>query len=179
MKRRSLAIILLLVTSGSILGCSVDSHPDARQTRAGRLAGPAIPPVEETCPTRLSLDEATRALDAPVLLPNDDLAAGEGEGARLCPSGEIVFVYSSGISISEAKNTLTDPEAEWRQLADDSAEFSVGSTHGVAASFADPEKGALGGVQFVLDSGRYILSGDGKLPLSALVRVADSLQAAA
>jgi hypothetical protein len=38
---------------------------------------------------------------------------------------------------------------EWKTLAEDYAEFSTRTVRGVQASLADPEKGAIGGVDLV------------------------------
>ena len=91
---RSSTIIILVGAVMLLTGCSTRSPDATRPTPDGPVAGPLIPPVEETCPTQLSSDEVAGVLDAPLLLPHDDLAKGEGEGARLCPNGEVVFYES-------------------------------------------------------------------------------------
>jgi hypothetical protein len=154
---------------------------DPRQTSSAptdRAAGPASIPPDQLCPKEVTVDQGAEAIGVPVLLPNDTLAEGSGLGALLCPGPELLIQYSSGITISESKNTLADPDAEWKGLADDYPEFSLGSTQGVAASLADPAKGAIGGVQFVLGNGRYMVIGNSEIPLDDLIRVSNSLAAA-
>jgi hypothetical protein len=64
-------------------------------------------------------------------------------------------------------------------MADQNPEFSETEIRGISVSLADPNKGAIGGTDFVVGEVRYTVSGDGKIPLEDLVDVADSLVAEA
>lgn len=97
-----------------------------------------------------------------------------------CSEREVALEFESGIVVYMSINTLKDPEAEWRSMADAYAEFSVGEVRCVPASLVDPAKGngtASGGVDFVEDDVRILVSGNGAIPLADLVAVAESLEA--
>jgi hypothetical protein len=93
--------------------------------------------------------------------------------------GGIGLVYDSGVAVLESPNDLKDPAATWQRMADLYPEFMVTEIRGIPVSLADPDKGAIGGADFVVGEVRYTVSGDGKIPLEDLVAVADSLVAQA
>jgi hypothetical protein len=171
----SLAASVCLIMMSACSGSGTQPAIQDRQSGSGRVAGPASIGPEQACEEEVTVVRASRISGIEILLPQDPLAEGTGLGVRLCPGPEVMITYRSGVAVSEARNTLDDPEAEWKGLAKEYPEFSMGSTHGVSASLADPEEGAIGGVQFVLDGGRYMVIGNGEIPLDELIRVADSL----
>jgi hypothetical protein len=130
----------------------------------------------------VSFENAVTKADYVVMLPDSNLASDDSLAqAWSCDDlGGIALEYKSGVIVYERLNDLKDPEATYRALADAYPEYSVGESHGHVASLADPMKfeGASGGVDFVIDGARYVVAGDGKIPLDQLIIVADSLQPA-
>ena len=57
-------------------------------------------------------------------------------------------------------------------------EFSVGTVRGLPASLANPDMGAIGGVDLVENGVRIIVTGNSKIHLDDLVAVAESLKVA-
>lgn len=129
--------------------------------------------------SEVTLETANQTATYEVLQPQTPLANADNlKSIWQCATapGGFLLLYSSGVGVLESMNTLKDPDAEWKGLADSYKEFSVGEIRGVAASFADPAvDDAIGGVDFVVDDVRYTISGDGTIPLDELIVVASSL----
>jgi hypothetical protein len=125
------------------------------------------------------LDAATAAMPFPLLLPDHALAnTAELRQVWKCSDTQVALEFSSGVVIYQEVNTLADPVAVWQRMAERYPEFSVATVRGNTASLADPTKavGAEGGVDLVEGNVRIIVSGDGKIPLTALVEVTESLR---
>ena len=111
-------------------------------------------------------------------LPDDPLANDATvKEVYECGPAHVAFVYESGVVVCLSENTLSDPEAVWQKMADLYPEFSTGVVRGIPASLVDPTKatGAEGGVDLVENGIRLTVSGNGKIPLDDLVRVAESI----
>jgi hypothetical protein len=156
----------------------------------GLLIACSDAPVRSTTPntttpcggSEVTLEMANQTAPYDVLQPQTALANPENLKSiwqcATAPDG-FLLVYNSGVGVLESLNTLKDPSAEWKGLADSYKEFSVGEINGVAASFADPAvNDAIGGVDFVFDDVRYTISGDGNIPLDELIVVASSIPVA-
>jgi hypothetical protein len=155
---------------GPVASSGSEAPSDARVAGGGDLAPGTV------CPKAITIAQAGAVLSVPLLVPDDQLARGTAvDHVWQCPSGEVVLEYGSGVDIAESTSTLADPAKEWQRLAEEYPEFSVGQVLGVPASLADPSLGAIGGVDLVLDGGRYVISGNGKIPLSDLIRLTDSM----
>lgn len=93
----------------------------------------------------------------------------------ICASDQVEIDYASGVLVTLGTSHLSDPVSEWKGLAEQYPEFSVGTVRGVPASLADPEQGALGGVDLVESGVRVTVTGNGEIALADLVSVAESL----
>lgn len=176
------------IVSGTVFGGIVvlgavailGNKTDVPRAPAG-VYDPRIPGV--VCGgTPWTLQEATRAMPFNFLYPHHAFAdAPELKQVWRCSDIDFALEYSSGVVIYQGVNTLPDPEAVWRRMAELYPEFSVGTVRGISAKLSDPSKavGASGGVDFVEGNVRITVAGDGKIPLSALVEIAESLSAKA
>jgi hypothetical protein len=160
----------LAIISGLLFACSSGSRPIDR--------APA-PDARGCGGTLTSLSAAGAALPFTLVLPSTELANGDNMNqVVLCSSDQVELDFGSGVIVTLGVNHLVDPPKEWATLAEEYPEFSTGTVGGVPASLADPAKGALGGVDLVEGGVRMTVTGDGTIPLSDLIAVAESIQAA-
>lgn len=126
-----------------------------------------------------SLSEAAAAMPFPVLLADTELAKPASiSRVLLCATDQVEVDYASGVLVTLGVSHLSDPAAEWESLAKQYPEFSVGTVRGVPASLANPDLGAIGGVDLVENGLRITVTGNAKIPLDDLVAVAESLKVA-
>jgi hypothetical protein len=165
----SVGIVAALVVVGIVLLAREDPPIRSRATL----------PEDTSClgePT--TLDEITLTMPFPIFLAHTPLANPANiEHVLICGVEQVEIGYSSGALVTLGVNHLDDPQAEWASLAEIYPEFSTGTVRGVPASLADPDKGALGGVDLVEDGVRITVTGNGEIPLPSLVEVAESLSA--
>lgn len=143
----------------------------------GRIPGPVLP--GEVCEGEpSSLDALASAMPFQLVFPDAAIA----NDARLkavwkCNATQAALEYDSGVVVYESVNTLRDPEAVWKRMAQEYPEFSVGVVNGVPASLADPTIGieTIGGVDMIVNGIRVTVSGNGRIPLSDLIDVAKSI----
>jgi hypothetical protein len=132
--------------------------------------------------TPWSLAEAASSMPFPMLMPNNPLASQPTlVQVWKCSDSQVALEFQSGVVVYLSVNTLKDPAAEWKAIAAEYPEFSVGEVRGTVASLSDPTKasGAAGGVDLVEGGTRITVSGNGQIPLSDLIAVTESLQPAA
>jgi hypothetical protein len=123
-----------------------------------------------------SLVDAAATMPFPILLAQTELAtAATVTDVLICAADQVEIDYASGVIVTLGTNHLRDPESEWESLAEQYPEFTVGTVRGVSASLADPDKGAIGGVDLVEEGVRITVTGDGEIPLEDLISVAESL----
>jgi hypothetical protein len=138
-------------------------------------------PIVGVCgDTPWTLTQAADSMPFAILLPDDSLA-NDASLAHVwrCSDIQVAFEYSSGVVVYLSTNTLKDPAAVWERMAAEYPEFSVGTVRGTMASLSDPTKGngtAPGGVDLVEGNLRITVSGNGKIPLSDLVAVTETLR---
>jgi hypothetical protein len=130
--------------------------------------------------TPSTFPQAAASMPFALLLPDHPLA-NDANFLQVwkCSDIQVAFEYSSGVIVYLSTNTLKDPGAVWQKMATEYPEFSVGTVRGTMASLSDPTKGngtAPGGVDLVQDSLRITVSGNGKVPLSDLIAVTESLR---
>lgn len=170
----ALAAIVLLAAGATTLIRAQDPSDTDRSTQ---------PEFPTPCGgTEVSLATAAESVTFSLIQPESSLASPDRlSSVWACATtvGGIGLVYNSGVSVLESPNDLKDPVATWQRMADRYPEFSVTEIRGIPVSLADPNKGAIGGTDFVVGEVRYTVSGDGKIPLEDLVDVADSLVAEA
>jgi hypothetical protein len=124
-----------------------------------------------------TLRDAAQMVEFPIFLAHLPLASTESiERVLRCSSDQVEVDYESGVLVTTGVSHLEDPVMEWKTLAEDYAEFSTGTVRGVQASLADPEKGAIGGVDLVEGDVRITVTGNGSIPLNDLIEVAESLE---
>lgn len=138
----------------------------------------ATAPTELGCGGSLTtLIEAAGSMPFTLELPNTSIAnAANIKQVLLCASDQVEIDFSSGVILTLGTNHLANPADEWSKLAQDYPEFSTGTVRGVPASLADSAKGALGGVDLVQNGVRITVTGNGSIPLTDLVDVAESIQ---
>jgi hypothetical protein len=124
-----------------------------------------------------TLRDAAQMVEFPIFLAHSPLASTESiERVLKCSSDQVEVDYESGVLVTTGVSHPEDPVMEWKTLAEDYAEFSTGTVRGVQASLADPEKGAIGGVDLVEGDVRITVTGNGSIPLNDLIEVAESLE---
>jgi hypothetical protein len=124
-----------------------------------------------------TLRDAAQMVEFPIFLAHSPLASTESiERVLKCSSDQVEVDYESGVLVTTGVSHLEDPVMEWKTLAEEYAEFSTGTVRGVQASLADPEKGAIGGVDLVEGDVRITVTGNGSIPLNDLIEVAESLE---
>jgi hypothetical protein len=93
-----------------------------------------------------SLVDAAAAMPFPILLAQTELAtAATVTDVLICAADQVEIDYASGVIVTLGTNHLRDPESEWKSLAQQYPEFTLGTVRGVSASLADPDRGAIGG----------------------------------
>jgi hypothetical protein len=95
-----------------------------------------------------------------------------------CSGNTAALDFASGVTVYLSVNTLGNPTAEWAGLAASYPEYSVGTVRGAPAALVDPANGdgtARGGVNLVESSLRIAVAGNGKISLSDLIDVTESL----
>jgi hypothetical protein len=166
----ALVAIVLLAAGAAMLILAQDSSDTDRSTQ---------PEFPTPCGgAEVSLATARESVTFRLIQPEASLASADrlsSVWACATTAGGIGLVYDSGVAVLESPNDLKDPVATWQRMADQYPEFSVTEIRGIPASLADPNKGAIGGTDFVVGEVRYTVSGDGKIPLEDLVAVSDSL----
>jgi hypothetical protein len=126
-----------------------------------------------------SLSEAAAKMPFPILLADTELANhATVTRVLLCSTDSVEIDYGSGVRVTLGVNHLSDPVAVWERMAKLYPEFSVGTVRSLPASLANPDMGAIGGVDFVENGVRIIVTGNSKIPLDDLVAVAESLKVA-
>ena len=115
--------------------------------------------------------------------PHDSLADPASPasltGVRTCPGGEVEMKFSSGVTVIQEVNGISDPGKAWQRLASaDPTSTSVGAVQGQPAALIQPGQGAMGSVTVVLDGTIVWVVGDGQISITDLQRVAQSLQPA-
>jgi hypothetical protein len=133
-----------------------------------------------------TIEAASASAGYQLLVPHDPLADAGSGGATIgiwsCGGGEFEMRFRSGITLLQEANSISDPAKAWEGLAkQDPVDTSVGTVQGQSAALIDPAKsagGALGSVTVVLGGTIVWVVGDRLIPLSDLVRVADSLRVA-
>ena len=146
-----------------------------------------IGPLGQPCSVsgdRTSLDAAAAGTGYQLLAPHDPIADTASPdsliGVWRCAGDGVEMAFASGITVVQEANTITDPATAWQRLArEDSADTSVGTVQGQPAALIDPAKStgnALGSVTVVIDGTIVWVIGDGHIPISDLMRVAESLQ---
>jgi hypothetical protein len=175
--RRTWAIVAgvgILVTILVVVVESLASSPTVDE---------AAPPNRAPAPEELgcggsptSLDEAAGAMPFTMKLPDTSLANKGGiQQVLLCSDDQVEIDFESGVILTLGVNHLADPATEWDTLAKQYPEFSTGTVRGLPASLADPSKDALGGVDLVEEGVRMTVTGNGSIPLTDLIAVAESL----
>ncbi|GIU98555.1 MAG: hypothetical protein KatS3mg014_0171 [Actinomycetota bacterium] len=129
-----------------------------------------------------------------VALPEEGPAAASELGAVYdCGGKARRLEFRSGVHVGLDVNTIADPGAAWERLVSTEEGFaraegrpniySVGTVQGVPALLIDPEAvpndDANGGVTFVADGVYVSVGGDGQIPLSDLVKVAEAIHVSA
>jgi hypothetical protein len=159
--------VITAIGTTALVGCDRDgrtTHPEAGTPCGG---------------TEVTLADARAAAAFELIQPQAPLASTRNlESVWRCSTvaGGVLLLYDSGVGLLGSVNDLKDPPLEWQGLADSYKEFSIGEIDGIPASFADPSvDGAIGGVDFVVGDVRYMVSGNGSIPLWELVDVARSL----
>jgi hypothetical protein len=128
-----------------------------------------------------SLSAAFADASYTVELPSQTAARSSAlQGAWDCPGSATLLEFSSGLTLAVDINTIADPSAAWKTLAESSPRiYSVGEINGVAASFIDPDgdpnDDAKGGVTFVIDGIYVSVGGNGRIPLRDLVAAAEQV----
>jgi hypothetical protein len=124
-----------------------------------------------------TLRDAAQTVEFPIFLAHSPFASTESiERVLMCSSDQVEVDYESGVLVTIGVNHFEDPVMEWKTLAEDYPEFSTGTVRSVPASLADPEKGAIGGVDLVGGDVRITVTGNGSIPLNDLIEVAESLE---
>jgi hypothetical protein len=166
----------LVLAVAFLLGSGETDHRTRGQS-AGVIPGPALP--GEVCEGQpSSLDAVEGMMPFPLAFPDAAIANDAAlKAVWKCNTTQAALEYDSGVVVYESVNTLGDPEAVWKRMADEYPEFSVGVVNGVPASLADPTIGigTIGGVDMVVNGVRVTVSGNGKIALSDLVDVAESI----
>jgi hypothetical protein len=132
--------------------------------------------------TEWTISQAAATEPYRVLVPDDVLAdVSSMTHIWKCGGTGIVEQFSSGINISQAVNVISNPAASWAALAAaDPTTTSVGTVRGQPAALIDPDKDPThqsDGSVTVVDAGVYMLIvGNGKIPITDLERVTNSLQ---
>jgi len=125
-----------------------------------------------------------------VLPEGGPVAVSELRAVYDCTATARRLEFRSGVHVGLDVNTIVDPGAAWERLVateEGSARaeghpniYSVGTVQGVPALLIDPEADpnddANGGVTFVKDGIYVSVGGDGKIPLSDLVKAAEALR---
>jgi hypothetical protein len=146
------------------------------QDRDSPIDRSAVPEGTSCIGQPSSLVDAAATMPFPILLAQTELAnAATVTDVLICAADQVEIDYASGVIVTLGANHLRDPEAEWQGLAEQYPEFTVGTVRGVSASLADPDKGAIGGVDLVENGVRITVTGDGEIPLEDLISVAESL----
>jgi hypothetical protein len=183
------AALLVSVMVVTLPGCGQAADP---ATRGAAGAGPevaatldsadGVPRTETPCGgSTTTLDEALAQSAYDVRLPASGLIADREVSAVYdCPGSATFIVFGTGATLSVGLNGLENPAAAWEALAEENPKiYSVGDIGGIPANFIDPagdlDDDALGGVTFVRDGLYIAVGGDGKIPLTELVEVANSL----
>jgi hypothetical protein len=128
--------------------------------------------------TEWTIAQAAAAEPYRVLVPHDVLAElSSMTHIWKCSATGIVEQFSSGINVIQAVNSIPNPAASWAALAAaDPTSTSVGTVRGQPAALIDPGNGANGSVT-VVDAGVWmVVEGNGKIPITDLQRVTNSLQ---
>ncbi len=171
-----LGVVLALAIAG-ISAMVIDRSKNPSLPRAEAFPNPVVG-VCGGMPS--TLPYAAVSMPFAILLPDHPLA----NDANLlqvwkCSDIQVAFEYSSGVIVYLSTDTLKDPAAVWERMAAEYPEFSVGTARGTMASLSDPTRGngtTPGGVDLVQDGLRITVSGNGKIPLSDLVAVTESLR---
>jgi hypothetical protein len=130
----------------------------------------------------ISLDRAVADASYHVLMPHDPLANPSSlQGIWHCGTPGLQMHFTSGIRLYLDRNTMDDPAAAWRnEAAGDPTTTTVGTVQGQPALLIDPSNDpnnpANGSVTFVEGDTWLVIEGNGTIPITDLVRVANSLQ---
>jgi hypothetical protein len=169
-----------LVLAAAILLSTGETGDRTRGQSDGRIPGPVLP--GEVCEGEpSSLDAVASTVPFPLAFPDAAVANDTTlKAVWKCNPTQAALEYDSGVVVYESVNTLRDPEAVWKRMAEEYPEFSVGVVNGVPASLADPTIGieTIGGVDMVVNGIRVTVSGNGRIPLSDLIDVAKSISVA-
>jgi len=173
-------------TDGSIGSHGGAARPAADpSSEAARTMGLATPSCEVP-ENEITIEAASASAGYGLLVPFDELADAASEGSIVgvwrCGGGEFEMRFRSGIVFLQEGNRIADPARAWEGLAkQDPVDTSVGTVQGHPAALIDPAKsmgGALGSVTVVIGGTIVWVVGDGLIPVTDLVRVADSLRTA-
>ena len=166
---------LAVVIGAAIYALAGDgSRPDRDATSADVLTG-------RVCQGTPATERAVDAFLASevVTLPRTASASDESlAGTWQCGGGEFAFEYSTGVTLFIGPSDVADPEASWKGIVDTyPGVYGLREVHGVPALTADPTiEGARGGVEFAKGDITVVINGDGHIPLTELLEVAESME---
>jgi hypothetical protein len=173
-----LVLGLSVIAAASLLGGS--SHPPTSVDVLRQGLGDPTEPCGGVA-TASSLSAVTASVPYAVLVPKDRLAGIPSmTHVWSCGGPEVEMQFSSGINVYLDVNGIPDPAAAWAAMAAaDSFNTSVGTVRGHPAALIDPAKDptgyANGSVSFVEGNTWIVIEGNGRIPILALERVAESL----
>lgn len=181
--------LVVVAIAGVILMQTARRHGAPTQGRAA-----AVPSSAPICNGNTSdISSASQAMPFQVLLPSTTLASNSNID-QVCvvmkgvsgPDSEqgVAIRFSSGITLQEytPPDAPADPTSAWKNIIDayPDAGYSIGSVSGQPALLIGPggSLDAYGGAIWVDKGVEYEVKGDGKIPLSELLAIANSLSPA-
>ena len=153
--------------------------------QAGVLTRPHSGPVvaASPCGPPITLTDLGKLATFPVVVPNHELANADNILAvNWCPDREVFIDFASGVRLLiEVQDFVAESEADyWARAAAQDSVVRTGVVRGHPAAMADPSENPMvetkGGVGFFENGTLIALTGNGRLALTDLIAVAESLQ---